>query len=246
MSMARQTTRIRSIVGRGLAGLIPALAIAFAGAAEAHEWSVGYERGVGAEAFSAQGLTADHPQIDRLVAHLKGRIDADWGFWLDLGRGAYQFDDLDFPGTAHLRHETRLATGVSRAGALLGGTWTLGAGYGLQLLQVQNSAQLNDSEPAYFFLPWQLLHGLTLSESVRLGFGPVAFALDAQWAPFLFAHLADSRLAMPTYLTSFRVAPRLSILDDRLSLGYAFERTLGDGFQRQSDGPFLSFAVTGF
>ncbi len=207
---------------------------------------LGYERAFGSEAYAPQALTAEQPQIDRVVARLLGRVSSDWSYWLDVARGAYQFADQDFPGTTHLRHETRLQAGVSRGGVFPAGAWSIGAGYGVHLLQVQNSARLTDSEPAFFFLPWQLLHGVTLSESVRVGFGPLSLVLDGRWDPFLFAHMADSRLAMPAYLTAFRVAPRLSIWSDRLSLGYAFEGFVGDGFQRRSEGPFVALAVTGF
>ena len=207
---------------------------------------VGYERAFGSEAYVPQALTAEQPQIDRLVARLQGRLTPDWGYWLGLSPGGYQFEDVDFPGTQHLRHETRLQAGISRGGSFPAGAWTLGVGYGVELLQAQSSARLTDAEPAFFFLPWQAMHGVTLSESVRVGIGPLSLVLDGRWDPLLFAHLADARLSMPAYLTAFRVAPRVSLWNDRLSLGYAFERIVGDSFQRQSEGPFLAIALTGF
>lgn len=234
----------------GLVGLsaAPAEAVSFADRQPSlvRDVQLGYERGAGAEAYAPQELTADHPQIERYYARLKGQVSPQVGLWLQLGRGSYQFDDLDFPGTRHLRHETQVVAGLSRDGDFFGGTWSLGAGYGVSVLQVQSSARLADAEPSFFFLPWQTVHGVTLSESIRMGLGPVGLVVDGHWSPYLFAHLADGRLSMPGYLTSFRVAPRVTLWEDRLSVGVAFEKTMGSGFDRQSMGPFAALRVGGF
>lgn len=247
MNVARQSMRALLAAGLLCIPALPASAFSLVErlAPEVKGLEVGYERGAGSESFASQGVTADHPQIDRFYARLKGQLDPELGLWLNFTRGAYQFEDRDFPGTAHLRHETRLVAGLSRDGDALGGSLRLGAGYGLDFLQVKNSANLSDSEPAFFFLPWQALHGVILSESFRVVLGPVGLAVDGEWSPFLFAHLADARLALPGYVTTLRVAPRLSLWNDRLSLGYAYERTLGTGFDRQSGGPFMALTITG-
>lgn len=247
LNVSQLSTRTLLAVGVLCVAALPASAFSLADrlAPGVKGLEVGYERGAGSESYASQGVTADHPQIDRFYARLKGQLEPALGLWLSFTRGAYQFEDRDFPGTAHLRHETRLVAGLSRDGDVLGGNLRLGAGYGLDFLQVQNSASLSDSEPAFFFLPWQALHGVVLSESFRVGLGPVGLALDGEWSPFLFAHLADARLALPGYVTTLRVAPRVSLWNDRLSLGYAYERTLGTGFDRQSGGPFLAITITG-
>jgi len=248
MTLARQIPKIALAAGMIAVSAMPATAGVFADRPTSlvKGLHLGYERGAGSEAYAPQDLSAAHPQIERFYAQLKGHVAPDVGFWLNVSRGSYQFDDEVFPGTRHLRHETRVVASLTRGGEFAGGGWNLGVGYGLNLLQVQSSARLADTDPAFYFLPWQALHGVTISESVRMGLGPVGFAVDGDWSPYLFAQLADTRLSMPAYLTAFRVTPRLTFWDDRISLGYAFERTLGSGFDRQSAGPFMAFTVAGF
>lgn len=237
---------LTALIGVAALSSTPALAFTPVSAPADTGLHLGYERATGKESYEAQALSADQPVIERLVASYQGRVNSEMGYWFALSRGGYRFDDQDFPGTQHLRHESRVNAGVSRNGSFPGGAWALGVGYGVDFLQVQNSARLSDPEPAFFFSPWQVLHGVTLNESLRLGTDKISVVLDGRWEPYLFAHLADAGLSMPGYLTSVRLAPRLSIWDDRLSVGYAFERVLGAGFERHSEGPFLAISVRRF
>ncbi|MNL83312.1 hypothetical protein D3C87_2109250 [compost metagenome] len=63
--------------------------------------------------------------------------------------------------------------------------------------------------------------------------------------PYAFAHVDDGT-RMP-WLTAFRVAPRLTLgADQRFSLGYFYERTMGAPFHRESSGVTLGMSFSGF
>jgi len=163
---------------------------------------------------------------------------------LRLGRGAYRYQDPDYAGVDHLRTETSLELALARSYRFGGIQASSGVGYAATLTQVQNSATA--AAPTFFFAGYQVLHGPMLRQSVSgMAWGPLGLGLDLGWSPYVFAQV-DGGTPMP-WLTTVRVEPKLYLFpEERVSLGYFYERTVGTSFNRESSGVSLGMSFSGF
>lgn len=168
----------------------------------------------------------------------------DYSLPMRLGRGAYGYQDPDYAGVDHLRTETSLELALARLYRFGGLKATSGVGYLAALTQVQNSATA--TSPTFFFAGHQLLHGPMLRQTVSgMAWGPLGLGLDLGWSPYIFA-LVDGGVAMP-WLSTVRVEPKLFLFpEERVSLGYFYERTVGASFNRESSGISLGMSFSGF
>ena len=231
-----------------LAGLILASAAtpAVAGPDLQHALLLGLTKGTFSESYLEQDIQVAPSAIDRFLLSWRGALDGADHYAFRIGRGAYRIDDQDFPGTLHQRSETGLLAGRLRGFEWLGGTLGLGLGYSAQVLQVESSATLPGDDPGFLFLRWQAFHGPAVMQSFqRQLWGPLGISLEAEWLPYVFSSLSDSRLPMPTYTTAIRLSPRLTLWGERVSIGYLYDRTIGSGFNREVGGPFVSVSIAG-
>lgn len=204
---------------------------------------LGYSMGPVSEQYAPQSIAAR--------ANSASQFDASWdptygeySMPVRLGRGAYSLNDPDYAGVTHERTETRLEGAFSRSYPLGNVAASTGVGYLADLTQVQTNASV--VAPTLFFAGYQLMHGPLLRQT--LGgtlWGPLGAQLDVGWSPFVFANMSDGT-AM-AYLTTVRAEPRLYLWpDQRVSLGYFYERTLGPDFNRESSGLTLGISFAGF
>jgi hypothetical protein len=227
-------------------GLNLAMPAAASGAGASNLLQVGFLRGSFAESYLEQETESRLGARDQYLLLWDAELNPTDRLWMRLARSTYQLDDRDFPGTLHRRQETGLVVGARRSFALPTGGLRLGLGYSLDVMQVENSARIPGDDPGFLFVPWQAYHGPTVLGDYRAElFGPLGVSLDAEWVPFVFANLADTRLPMPAYLTAFRIAPRVTLWGERLSVGYVYERTLGAGYDRGTSGVFAMLSLLG-
>ncbi len=207
---------------------------------------LGASRGSFTESYLEQETESRLLSHDRILLRWDAEFSTSDRFRLRLSRSAYQLDDRDFPGTLHRRQETGLDFGALRTIAVPAGGLLLGLGYSLDVMQVENSAKLPGDDPGFLFVPWQAFHGPALMADYQVELlGPVGFRLGTEWLPFVFANLADGRLPMPAYMTTFRLDPRVTLWGDRFALGYVYQRTVGAGYDRGTSGVFASFSLVG-
>lgn len=214
--------------------------------AQADELRLGVARTDFAESYSAQGVDTRLSGLEHFMLAWQSPLGSANRLLLQLSRTSYQFDNVDFPGTRHRRQQTGVLLGARRDLGLAHGHLGLGAGYSLELLQVQNSATLPSGESEFLFMPWQAFHGPAMLADLHVPIlGPVGFRLAAEWHPVLFAQLSDSSLSMPGYMTRVKVDPRVTLWGDRLSFGYVYQRTLGSGYDRAAAGFLASVSLLG-
>ncbi|MNR92031.1 hypothetical protein D3C72_230510 [compost metagenome] len=228
------------------AGLLACMTTAMARPVEAHELHLGMARTSFSEGYLAQELDSHLNALDQFSLGWQSSLGETDRLVLNLTRASYRLEDATFPGTQHRRQQTGLMAGARRAFDMAFGTAGLGLGYGLEVMQVENSATLAEDDPAFLFLPWQAYHGPAMLADLRIPLiGPVGFRVGMEWQPFVFAHLSDARLAMPGYLTSIKVDPRVTLWGDRLSFGYAYQRMLGSGYDRSAGGFLATLSLFG-
>jgi hypothetical protein len=240
--------RVAGSVGAAIA-LLAAPAWADEATSKADSLLVGLVRGPFTEAVNPasnpENLNSQLSAVERYYLHWDWAWSAGGRLGLQLHRGSYAIADQDFPGTVHQRTETDLQVGGLWRMGLFGGEADLGPGYQLQYLQIDNTATAPGTDPRFLFAPWQLYHGPALIETFRRDLvGPLGIALDVAWVPYVFANMADNREALP-WLTSVRVAPRFVFWDERVALGYYYERLTGTGFNREASGLLASISLTG-
>ncbi|HEY9900474.1 MAG TPA: hypothetical protein V6D00_14960 [Pantanalinema sp.] len=205
--------------------------------------SLGYAGGPTSERYTPQALIGGADWANRFSLSWEPGM-GDYGVPLRLGYGGYRYDDPDYAGVTHRRSETSVAAALSRRyamGPLQGST-----GFGYRATFTRSDSSQAVASPTLFFAGSQLFHGPLLRQSLRgQVVGPLGVGLDLEWVPYAFAHIDDGT-RMP-WLTAFRVEPRLSLWpDQRVTLGYFYERTMGDPFHRESSGVTLGMSFSGF
>lgn len=251
MMTLRVRLKVNAKSALGLAGGLMVLAIPPAHASEApmpltHDLLLSYGKGMLTEVYQPEETSVQVPWTDGF--QFRGSLAlSQWDrLWLRLGYTGYQFEDPDFPGTTHRRAETRATVGYMLQAGLLGSECGLGLGYGYQHLNVTHSAKFPYSEPSFLFTPWLDQHGPTLIGRFRRPlFGPVWMAFDCEGQSYANLGTPDSRLTLPP-LMSIWASPGLTIWDQRLSLFYVYERTVGTGYTRESHGAVLSLSMQGW
>lgn len=238
--MRRITASLAGIVA-GLLMAGPALA-ADPGAAG---MLIGFQRGGLAESFVPEDISAGLSSIDRFQLRCHLTVTERDRLWLRVSRAAYRLDDLDFPGTTHQRNETQLSLAdlwVYRAGIL---ELAIGPGYRAAAIEASSNYEMPDKQAGLFFENWSVLHGPSLMGQLRLPL-PLGAGLrvEAEWIPYAFMALADPRVAFPA-VTSVWSSAALTFWDDRLHVGYFYDRTLGGGFDREAQGWLASLSVSG-
>ncbi len=204
---------------------------------------LGFSTGPTTEQFSPEGLSGGAQGVGRFKATWEPTY-GEYSLPLRLGRGGYVYEDPDYAGVDHQRVETTLELSVARRYDLGPVEASSGFGYATSLTQVQNSATAQS--PTFFFAGYQAMHGPSLRQTFSgLVMGPLGLGLELGWSPYVFAHV-DGGVTMP-WLTALRVEPRLYLFsDERLSLGYFYERTVGSSFNRESSGVTLGMSFSGF
>lgn len=204
---------------------------------------MGFTTGPTSEQYSPEALSASAQSAGRFSAQWEPSV-AGYGFPLRVGRGSYRYDDPDYSGVHHLRTETSLDLALSRRYAL--GPVSAGSaiGYMASLTQVLSSAK--PAATTLLFASYQVLHGPSLQQTFAGPvWGPLGLGLELGWTPYVFAHV-DGGTRMP-WLTTLRVEPKLTLLpDERVSLGYFYERTVGTSFNRESSGLSVGMSFSGF
>lgn len=229
-----------------VAGAVACMTGAFVQPVEATELQLGLSRATFAESYLAQEVSSQVNALDQFSLAWQSPVGQAARLALSLTRTSYLLGDDYFPETKHRRQQTGLMVGSNRIFALPKGSIALGLGYGLEVMQVENSAKLPDDDPAFLFLPWQAFHGPSLLADLRFPvLGPVGLRLGMEWQPMVFAHLSDARIAMPGYLTNVKLDPRVTLWGDRLSFGYAYQRMLGSGYDRSTSGFLATLSLLG-
>jgi len=205
----------------------------------------GVTRGPFAETYTPESLDS-RAAVERYSLDWRWAYDDEDQLFLRLTRGSYQIADQDFPGTIHQRTETAVLLANVQRMALFGGSLAYGLGYGVQTLTVDNTAKAPGTDPAFLFAPWQAYHGFTLLVRYRQAIaGPFGLAFDAEAIPYAFTNFGDQRLSLP-WLTTFRLAPRATLWNDRAAIGYFYERSIGGGFNRETSGVLATVSMVGF
>lgn len=204
---------------------------------------LGFSTGPTTEQYSPQGLAGGAEGVGRFQARWEPSY-GEYSLPVRLARGGYRYADPDYAGVDHLRAETRLDLAVARTYALGPVKADSGLGYRAELTQVQSSAR--SAAPTFFFAGYQAMHGPSLRQTFSgTTWGPLGLGLELDWSPLVFAHVAGGA-SMP-WLTAFRVEPRLYLFpEERVSLGYFYERTVGATFNRESSGVSLGMSFSGF
>lgn len=202
-----------------------------------------FSTGPTTEQFAPEGLLGGAQGVGRFMARWEPSY-GEFSLPLRLGRGGYVYADPDYAGVDHRRAETTLELAVARHYDLGPVQASSGFGYASALTQVQNSATA--PTPTFFFAGYQAMHGPHLRQTFSgMALAPLGLGLELGWSPYVFAHV-DGGTTMP-WLTAFRVEPRLYLFsDERLSLGYFYERTVGSSFNRESSGVTLGMSFSGF
>lgn len=227
-------------------GTLPRPATALPSAKKAGALLVGIDRASLSEGYVPQEISASHGEFYRYLVHWTGAWSPAHQLELRISRGTYDLDDLDFPGTLHRRVETGLVAGAYRSFAVPTGTLQAGLGYQARVMQVQNSATIPGDEPGFLFVPWQAYHGpLAMLEAEIPLAKTFSIVLRAEGSPYVFSHLADSRLPAAGYLGAYRFAPRVSMWQERFSVGYVYERTVGAAYDRSASGLFATLSLLG-
>ncbi|MNY02170.1 hypothetical protein D3C86_1347320 [compost metagenome] len=204
---------------------------------------MGYTGGPVSEHYAPQALVGASDWANRFNLGWEP-IRGDYTVPLRLGFGGYRYDDPDYAGVSHQRSETSLSAALARRYTLGGVRASTGFGYQATFTQANSSQQV--ASPTFFFAGSQLFHGPLVRQSFAgTVFGPLGAALDVEWVPYAFAHIDDGT-RMP-WLTAVRVEPKLTLWpDQRVTLGYFYERTMGDPFHRESSGVTLGMSFSGF
>lgn len=204
---------------------------------------LGFTLGPTTEQFAPQGLSGGSEGVGRFSARWEPAY-GEYSMPLRLGRGGYVYADPDYAGVEHQRAETVLDLSVARRYALGPVQASSGVGYSTAFTQVQSSAKAVSS--TFFFAGYQAIHGPSLRQTFAGPvWGPLGVGLELGWSPYVFAHV-DGGTTMP-WLTALRVEPRLYLFpDERVSLGYFYERTVGTSFNRESSGVSLGMSFSGF
>lgn len=204
---------------------------------------LGFSTGPTTEQYAPQALAGGAQGVGRFQASWEPAYGA-YSLPARLGRGGYRYDDPDYAGVDHLRTETRMDLAIARNYGLGPVKASSGLGYMAELTQVQSSAK--PASPTFFFAGYQAMHGPSLRQTFSgSAWGPLGLGLELAWTPYVFAHV-DGGTSMP-WLTAFRVEPKLYLFpDERVSLGYFYERTVGTSFNRESSGLSLGMSFSGF
>lgn len=204
---------------------------------------VGYAGGPTTERYDPQALLGG--------TNWANRFNLDWapvrGAYsvpLRLGYGGYRYDDPDYAGVTHQRVETSLSAVLARGYALGSVAASTGLGYKATLTQSESSQRV--ATPTFFFAGNQIVHGPVIRQSFSGPvFGLLGAGVELDWVPYAFAHVDDGT-RMP-WLTAVRIEPRLTLWpDQRVTLGYFYERTMGAPFHRESSGVTLGMSFSGF
>lgn len=229
----------------GMTSLIPLLTTPPALAAPA-DFQLGIARSSFSEAYREQELDSRLSAIDQFLFSWSAPLSETDRLLIGVTRAGYQLEDADFPGTRHRRQQTGLMVGARRNVALPHAELGLGLAYALDLMQVESSAKQPGDDPAFLFQPLQAYHGPSMQGEVRIPLiGPVGLRLGAEWQPYVFGRVGDGVLPLPGYLTTYRLDPRVTLWGDRLSFGYALQRTLGQGYDRATSGFLATLSLGG-
>lgn len=229
----------------GMMALLSLLTTPAALAAPA-DFQLGVARSSFSEAYRDQEITSRLSALDQFLFSWSTPLGEADRLLIAFSRASYQLEDADFPGTRHRRQQTGLMVGARRNLALPLAELGMGLGYALDYMQIESSAKQPGDDPAFLFQAMQAYHGPSLLADVRVPLiGPVGFRLGAQWQPYVFGRVGDGSLPLPGYLTTYRLDPRVTFWGDRLSFGYAFQRTLGDGYDRATSGLLATLSLGG-
>lgn len=204
---------------------------------------LGFSSGPTTEQYAPEALAGGAQGVSRFMA-LWEPTYGEYSLPMRIGRGAYRYEDPDYAGVDHLRAETRLDLSVAKGYDLGPMRASSGFGYGAALTQVQNSAVA--ASPTFFFAGYQVMHGPSLRQTFEGSvWGPLGLGLELGWMPYVFAHV-EGGVPMP-WLTTARIEPKLYLFsDERVWLGYFYERTIGTSFNRESSGLTLGLSLSGF
>ncbi|HEY9856662.1 MAG TPA: hypothetical protein V6D05_13045, partial [Stenomitos sp.] len=217
-------------------------------AARGSQWTLsalrfGFTTGPTTEQYAPEAIAGGAQGVGRFLA-LWEPTYGEYSVPLRLGRGAYHYEDPDYAGVDHLRAETSMDLSVARNYALGPVRASSGLGYQATLTQVQSSAKV--VTPTFFFAGYQVMHGPSLRQTFAGSlWGPLGLGVELGWTPYVFANV-EGGTTMP-WLTTMRVEPKLYLFpDERVSLGYFYERTVGASFNRESSGVALGMSFSGF
>jgi len=229
-----------------------ALSVALPGAARAAELDeqsqvmLGLTRGTMSEQFLPQDVDVSVRQIERYFAQARFPLAPGNAFVARLNRCNYPLVDPDFPDAVHLRTETALMLGDELGGRVLGGYLSLAVGWSARAYETENTASAPGTAPAYLFVPFQLQHGPAAVVKYRRGLiGPLAFVFDVEWVPYAFTTLSTPNLHTFPWMMYYAAAPRFTLWDDKIALGYYYERSNGTTLNRESSGFLASITVAG-